>query len=220
MLFARVFAAVFLLVFITSIVVTFILPETYASRTQILVTTNEAASSGDQLLDDSNSVQTAIECILSQSVLERAIEQLDLNEIWAKQYNAGVKLKTADTMQLLKQRLEVKRVPNTRIIVITAYSEDRDEAAEIAKEIVNSYFTYLSDSFITNHPDLDIGKRIIIIPGSPRLVELAKPGMKPVRPNKVLNLTVGAVVGIFLGAIAGGIVVGLASLSGRKASQV
>jgi uncharacterized protein involved in exopolysaccharide biosynthesis len=215
MIFARVFIPVFLLVFITSTVVTFISPETYASRTQIMLASNETASLGEQLVGSSNSVQRAIEDIQSQSILESVIGQLDLNEIWGEKYNAGVKLKSTDTMQLLKQRLEIRPVRNTRIIAITTYSEDRDEAADIANEIVKSYWLYLA----TNHPGLTID-RLTTFPGLPRLVEFAKPAIRPVRPNKVLNLAVGAAAGILLGAIAGGIVAGLASRSGRKANQV
>jgi capsular polysaccharide biosynthesis protein len=218
MIFARVFIPVFLLVFIASIAITFILPETYASRTQIMLATNEAASRGEELIADSNSVPRAIQDILSQRVLEHVIEELNLNEIWGKEYNAGVKLKSAVTMQLLKQRLEVRPIRNTRVIGVTVYSEDRDEAAQIANEIGNSYCVYLyqtQDELTTNVPS---GARLL--PGTPRLVELAKPGRKPVRPNKVLNLAIGAAAGILLGAIAGGIFAGLASPLGRKASAV
>lgn len=180
-----------------------------------MLASNETASLEGQLVGSSNSVQRAIEDIQSQSILESVIGQLDLNEIWGEKYNAGVKLKSTDTMQLLKQRLEIRPVRNTRIIAITTYSEDRDEAADIANEIVKSYCLYLA----TNHPGLTMGRRTTF-PGSPRLVEFAKPAMRPVRPNKVLNLAGGAAAGILLGAIAGGIVAGLASRSGRKASQV
>ena len=206
MVFARVFIAVFLLVFITSMVVTFILPETYAGTSQIMLKSNKATIHGEPPTYDPYSIQTAIEVIQSQSVLEPVIEELDLNEIWGKKYNAGVKLKTADTLQLLKQRLELAPVGNTMIVSIKVYSEDRDEAAQIANEIPKSYVTYLyRDDKLTNNS-----------PSAPLLVEIAKPGNRPVRPNKPLNIVVGAVAGILLGSIAGGIIARLVSASGRK----
>ena len=96
------------------------------------------------------------------------------------------------------------------VISIRAYSADRKETALIANGIVNAYCEMLYSEvpeWDTNH---------VFALGSPLWVEIAKPALKPVRPNKVLNLVLGTVAGILIGSIAGGIVAGLASLSRSK----
>ena len=66
-------------------------------------------------------------------------------------------------------------------------------------------YLYLHDGLANNDP------------GAPLLVEIAKPGNRSVRPNKPLNMVVGAVLGILFGLIAGGIVARLDSASGHNA---
>jgi capsular polysaccharide biosynthesis protein len=187
--FFRVFVPVFILVFGVSVVITFILPETYASTARVMT--------------DSD---TSSECnvIRSDAVLGLAIDKLELNAAWGRKYNAGKNLNPKDTLMLLKARLNV--IPEaTRLIDITVYSEDRIDAARIANAIADSYRNHAlsADNSATPAPNLTI-------------VDIARPGHAPVRPNKILNLFVGAVAGILLGSFIGGIIAGVASLSGRK----
>jgi capsular polysaccharide biosynthesis protein len=183
MIFVRVFAAVFLLTCITSAVITFILPETYASTARVSVDADKS---------------TECKVIQSDAVLGPAIDKLDLNAEWGRKYNAGQNLNTTNTALLLKARLEVSPEPNTRLIDIKVFSEDKNEAARIANAIADSY---------SSHPrSADNSSKI-------EIVDRATPGLAPVRPNKTLNLIVGVLAGIVLGSIAGGIAAGLVSLS-------
>jgi uncharacterized protein involved in exopolysaccharide biosynthesis len=175
-------------------VVTFIMPETYASTARMAVKTDPLS---------------ACKVISSEVVLNPVINALKLNSVWGLKYNAGQPLKPTDTLTLLKSRLEVFPERNERVVDIRMFSEDKIEAAQIANAVADAY---------ANQPFSLTNTAI----ASPRIeiVERATAGREPVRPNKVLNLTAGAAAGILLGAISGGIVAGLSSFSGRKSNRV
>jgi uncharacterized protein involved in exopolysaccharide biosynthesis len=142
MIFFRVFVAVFLLVLVTSVVITFIMPEGYASTARIKVEQDTAAMPSVSAGYDPYFLQKTFEIIQSPVVLDPVIEKLKLNEKWGKKYNNGVALKTADTLQILQQRLALQPVRNTELINVTVYSEDRNEAAQIANAVAESYQQY------------------------------------------------------------------------------
>lgn len=270
--FFRFFALVFILVFGMSVIITFILPESYASTARIQVEKDSVATPGFTSENDPYSLQKTFEIIQSQVVLDPVIEKLKLNEKWGKKYNNGVVLKTADTLQLLQQRLALEPVRNTELINVTAYSEDRNEAAQIANAIAKSYQAYrdklqadlamkrieplrnqyqqegeriqqaqtnleslrqqfkiASDATVSQSPrekpywdkkrDLEnmiefhkllqakIASETVdasLPKSSPvTFIDKAKPGMRPARPNKPLNIIVGTIAGIFLASMAG-----------------
>ena len=66
----------------------------------------------------------------SEVVLGNVIEALNLNDEWGKKYYNGETLKTNDTMELLKQRMSLSPIRNTKLIDITVYSEDKNDAAQ------------------------------------------------------------------------------------------
>src|ERR1041384_1688784 len=139
-----VILAVFLLVVITTTAVTFILPESYMSSARIEVAKDsmdisplmQSAQSGGY---DPYFMQTEFEKIRSQWVLIPVIENLHLNEKWSTRFHTETKLKTMETFGLLKRQVDVQQARNTSLIEIRAYSEDKQEAADIAKEIVRVY---------------------------------------------------------------------------------
>jgi capsular exopolysaccharide synthesis family protein len=142
-----VIIAVFLLVAITATVVTFILPESYSSTTRMQVDPdiNDIRGLTDTqsyLPYDPYFIQTAFEIIQDQVVLGQVIENLNLNTEWGKKYAGGETLKTSETMELLKKRMTLDTVRNTKLIEITVYSEDKDEAARIANAIAEAYRNY------------------------------------------------------------------------------
>lgn len=142
---------VFLITFTIATVVTFILPESYASTARIKVEPDTIADisgltgGGADVTYapyDPYFIQTAFEIIQDQVVLGKVIKKLNLDEVWGKRYNGGVPLDTRVTMKMLKQRLSLDPVRNTKLIEITVYDEDKYEAANIANEIVKSYRDY------------------------------------------------------------------------------
>src|SRR3954465_2690396 len=139
-----VILAVFLLVVITTTAVTFILPEHFMSTAQIEV--QKDATDITPLMPNQSSstydpyfLQTEFEKIRSQWVLMDVIHSLRLSERWSKRYHTEQPLKELETFALLKHQVDVQQARNTSLIEIRAYSEDRNEAAEIANEVVKVY---------------------------------------------------------------------------------
>ncbi len=138
-----VILAVFLLVVITATLVTFILPESYASTARIRVERDQSdiQGFGPQQFNQSFDpyfIQTEFEVIKSELILGKVIEELDLNRKWGAKFNQP-QLKTAETMSLLLKNLQLTPVRNTSLIEIKVFSEDRDEASKLANAIAFKY---------------------------------------------------------------------------------
>jgi capsular polysaccharide biosynthesis protein len=206
-IFLKVFVAVFLIILCTTVAVTFILPETYASISRI-------KAESDNPLDDPQFLQTTFEIIQSQTVLDPVIDKLHLNAMWGKKYKGGEPLEATNTLKLLKARISLTPERNTKIIDITVYSEDKNEAAQIANAIVQSYQDYRTASRIKFQPE-KLDARIPVNP-TVEIVDTAKPGHDPVRPNKPLNIVWGIAIGTLVGLAIGAGMSGIAALVGRK----
>ncbi len=138
-----VILAVFLLVVLTTTAVTFILPETYMSTARIEVgkdTGDVGSILGNQtpLGYDPYFIQTEFEKIKSQKVLNRVIEELRLTEIWAKRYGTET-LKLAEAYKILLSQIDLRQSRNTSLIEIRAFSDVKQEAADIANKIAEIY---------------------------------------------------------------------------------
>ena len=152
-IFCAVCIVVFLLVLTTAAIVTFILPESYASTARMTVEgspENYGYTTGGQpgyiQTYDPYFIQTTFEIIQSELVLSNVVSTLDLNTKWGKRYNNGVPFKATESLGLLKRRMVLQPVRNTKIITITVYDEDRQEAADLANGIANSYQLYRRNS--------------------------------------------------------------------------
>ena len=86
-------------------------------------------------------VQTTFEIIQSDLVLSNVVEALKLDEAWAKN-NGGERLKKKEAIALLKKRLVLNPVRNTKLIAITAKSDKPEEAAKIANTVAAAYQDY------------------------------------------------------------------------------
>jgi len=142
-----VILAVFLLVVITATLVTFILPESFSSTARIKVERDQsdiATLSGQQSLGiyDPYFIQTEFEVIQSEVVLGKVIEAMNLNERWGKKYNGGQKFTTTETMVLLKRQIDLRPVRNTSLIEIRVFSENPEEASQLANKISLAYQEY------------------------------------------------------------------------------
>lgn len=139
-----VILAVFLLVTITTTVVTFILPKSYASTVRMKVqkdSTDVAPLTGMQTLSgfDPYWVQTEFEKIQSKLILYPVITNLNLNRKWAQKFKEEGELRTDITYMILKGAIDISQSRNTSLIEIRAESEDANEAALIANEIAEAY---------------------------------------------------------------------------------
>jgi capsular exopolysaccharide synthesis family protein len=143
---------VFLITAIIATAVTFILPESYSSTCRIKVE-NDVNDIGAGLAPsvqlsgfDPYFIQTTFEIMQSQLVLSNVIETLHLNTEWGKKYYNGEMLKTSETMEILKGRMGLSPVKNTKLIAITVFSDDPKEAALLANTIADAYKNYRTET--------------------------------------------------------------------------
>ncbi|MEY4916747.1 MAG: G-rich domain on putative tyrosine kinase [Verrucomicrobiota bacterium] len=181
------FITVFLIVMIISTAITFILPESFASTARIKL---DIAPAKDSLY----LVQTEFEVIQSQVVLGKVIQNMNLNDYWGHKFFNGETLKTYESLKILRSRLTLAPVGNTKLIAITSFSDDRREAAQVANAVAAAYQEYCLEQQKTNaakstSPTVEI-------------IDSAEPAAKPCKPNKPLNLVLGAVAGVVLGSMA------------------
>jgi succinoglycan biosynthesis transport protein ExoP len=144
-----VIIAVFLLVFITATIVTYLLPQSFSSSAQIRVDRDVSAISmehqGMPNVYDAYFLQTEIKVIQSEVILGRVVEALNLNKQWGKKFNAGQDLKTSDTVRMLRPNIDLSPERNASMINILVYSDDPDEAARIANKVADVYQQYRLD---------------------------------------------------------------------------
>ena len=183
-------ALVSLLVFGAAALITFILPESYVSTTRIRVEKAAPDLPDGQAPEfsayDPYFLQTEFEVIRSQLVLGEVIKRLNLGERWPSRYGMQ-QLRDSEVLALLQKQLDVRQSRNTALIEIRVFSEDRFEAAQIANAIVESYRNARPRNRV-------------------EVVDRAEPAWRPARPNKPLNLFLGAIAGLMLGGCAAGMV--------------
>jgi len=139
-----VILAVFLLVVLTTTLVTFVLPEFYASTVTIEVKKESSTFTpigGPMTAQgfDPYFLQTEFEKIQSSTVLYQVISNLNLGEVYRTTRKYEVTLKPEETLLLLMNDISVSQKRNTELIQITVYNEDKVMAQRIANTIANEY---------------------------------------------------------------------------------
>lgn len=149
-----VILAVFLLVVITATLVTFVLPEKFASTARIRVERDQPDIQGltTPLLGgpyDPYFIQTEFEVIQSEVILSNVVntvrikdehnQDAPLKEVWSRRYNNGTPLNDQEAMTILKGGLDLRPERNTSLIVIRYRSERPEEAAKIANAVAEAY---------------------------------------------------------------------------------
>ena len=192
--------SVFLVVVITATLITFILPESFVSTAWIKLMslppnpTGATSRQGATDIFDPRFMQSECEVIQSEGILGKAIDDLDLNKEWGKKYANGDRLKTSESMALLKARMDVRPVRNTSVIEIRTYSERPQEAAKIANSLALAYLEHWSHAA----PEASGSSGVRV-----DLLDHAVPGKSPIRPNKPLNIALGVVIGLVMGLLVG-----------------
>ncbi len=165
--FATVFLGVFLFIFLGSVLMTWMMPETYQSTARVFAP--GAAS---------------LELFQSAELLKEVARRLNLPEKLAARYGESRPLDARRVEDILRRSVQVRRVRETDLVDISVYGRSPTECSEWANEIAET------------------GARQAL---SVRIAEPAVPPLRPSRPNKPLNFALGAVVGILLGTMAGGV---------------
>src|SRR5262249_42513206 len=121
------FVGVFLVVLISSVLITFILPEAYSSTARI----RASAEKGD---NDPYHVQTEYERIRSDVILGKVVDDLNLRTEWGKKYK-GSPMSASEAVVMLRARIDLRPIRNSEIYEIRCYSENPREAAAIANDV-------------------------------------------------------------------------------------
>jgi len=85
------------------------------------------------------------ETLLSQLILYPVIDKLGLRKTWTERFHAPTELKEAAVYGILKRRLKIDPRRGSNVLEITAFSEDVDEAAQIANEVTAQYISVRTD---------------------------------------------------------------------------
>lgn len=131
---------VFLLVVVTTAVVTYFLPKQYESSVTMQVKQNDTYlkvfddRSGGMI--DPRFITTQFEIIQRKEILNPVIEALGLEAKWRKQFGIAGK---EQTLFRLRKMIDVREIRNTELIQISVMAQDRMEAAEIANRIAEEY---------------------------------------------------------------------------------
>ena len=138
---------VFALVVITTVFVTLYMERSYCGTARIKVEKNRTdtdflGSQNNYQMVDPYFIQTELEIIKSQNILNKVIENLTLNVEWGKKYANNQVLTTSETRTVLEKIVDLRPVRNTSLIEIRFYSTDRNEAARVANEIATVYREY------------------------------------------------------------------------------
>jgi len=89
--------------------------------------------------------QSTLEIIRSELVLSNVVAKLDLQSAWAPK-NGGQKLTVDQAVAQLRGGLDLRVVPNTKLIEIGATSSDPTEAARLANAVAEAYGDYRSQA--------------------------------------------------------------------------
>lgn len=93
-------------------------------------------------LDTAVFLQNEAELIRSDTILQKVIVRLALNQEWGKRFNDGQKLVTSETAGRLKTRVQVSPDPGTALLRIRVTSENAHEAANVADALATAYCEY------------------------------------------------------------------------------
>jgi capsular polysaccharide biosynthesis protein len=143
----------------------------------------------------------------SEAVLGPAIEELKLDVNWGKKYYAGRVLTISETADMLRNRIILQPVKNSMVMSITAISDDRVEASEIANAVAKSY-----QAFRQKAGPGPAAAAVVNVP----IVQMATPSTTEFRPNKPRNIVMGGFTGIMLATLIGGLTALIVAMFRRR----
>ena len=198
--FVLAFLIAFLVVFGAGSFITSVLPSSFASTARIMLTPKMAeavGATGAQFAAttyDPLRIQTQLEVIQSKAVLDGVIEALDLSQKWRHRYGGRGDFNSTETLEILRRRLDLRPLRNANVIEIRVSDDKAEEAADIANEIAKAYQgrATASDGASSTPGAFQV-----------EIIDQAAPALRPVRPNRPLNLTLAALAGLLLGVATG-----------------
>ena len=139
-----VILAVFLLVALTTTVVTYFLPPTYSSKVTMSIEPDmpDVDAQGRFVFRptaDPFFIQTEFQRIQSKPVLTNVVEELQLRTEWQKKYKLPTPLDPDRAYGLLKGMIRVNQQQHSSLVEIHAFSDNKDEAAVLANKVADVY---------------------------------------------------------------------------------
>ncbi len=205
----RVFRATFLIIFFLLLaagtVVTLIMPKSFASTARILVVRQ------DDKPGEYNPylIQEVMQRMRADEVLDQVATDLDLNRIFGARYGLGQSLTPTQSRVMLASRFEFRPVRGASLIEVRAYSEQPQEAAQLANTLVADFLRQVQQS--RQAPAARPATASSAFNEAAfKLISNAEASSRPVRPNVpanvVVSLIIGAAVGWLLGLVGAGLV--------------
>ena len=146
---------------------------------------------------------STVDHFLSREVLRNVSNDLDLPNRLARDYGQSSELSEERVVNLLLRSIQLRPSRGSNMLEIRAYGRTPQSCAELANAVAERGASGLKSPS-----------------GFARLIDRAVPPAKPARPNVPLNLTLGAIVGAFLGTMAGGVGAKLAvGFDGKRPGQ-
>lgn len=145
--------AAFLGTLLVAITASLLIPKHYSSTARVIINKDlEPGFALGAVRATSSSLdpyflQTEFEVLTSPKVLRRVIEDLQLNRRWAEEMGLSGSLPVDETLNLLRKRLTVQNRRNTSLIEVRCQSTHRDEAAEVANAVVETYRRFRIETF-------------------------------------------------------------------------
>ncbi len=122
---------------------------------------------------------------LSSELLKEVSQQLKLPGALAARYGDNKPWDETRVEDMLRRSVRVVPVRGTELLGIRVHGPSPEDCTQLANQIAEAGVRRGKDAT--------------------RIVELATRPTKPSRPNKPFNLALGALVGVFLGTMAGGV---------------
>jgi len=186
--FFAVFTVVFLIILGATVVATLVMPKTYLSRAQIIISQpllNQPADDIDRL------IKYTCLTIRSPVVLSNVVSQLNLNARWGEPSAGGKALDTESAMAMIQISMEVSPIPKTTIINVDIYRKNAHEALELARAVSAAYLKY-------GCPLDEERQKVSFSIFSPAHLDI-----RPMSSHPQINVHLGVILGAFLGAVAG-----------------
>jgi capsular polysaccharide biosynthesis protein len=157
------------------------LPTLYRSTVRIAVELPASST----LASDPYFFQTETEKITSRVVLNQVIRELGLTSRRAQENEMMTALTNEESYQRLKRALYVRQSRNTSLLEVGVLDENRATAAQIANAVADVYRRYAKST-----------KSLVV-----EVVDRAEPGIRPVRPNVPMSLTMGWLGSVIVAAL-------------------
>jgi hypothetical protein len=117
-------------------------PTEYQAAGLIQINPIEERNSNGDAPYDPYFLETEFLAMRGDDVLSNAVESTGLDTEWGKRFAGGGVLGTDQAIKLLRQRMAVKTIPNSRLIEIRITDEEPDEAGRIANAVAAAYRDY------------------------------------------------------------------------------